>query len=109
MKTRHFDTYKIVHVLKPDDESVGLLRREQCTPYEWFLLVEEAQTAAWWDRYWHQRPPVELASMSLCLACNEFTAVETHGTTEDRVRVRCLDCGTHSRHDIDTCEHGVEH
>lgn len=109
MSDRSFDTYKTLLVLDPHTDQYDLLRREQCTPYEWSCLVEEAQNSAWWDRWFHRRPPLEAATLSLCYACEEFRGVETTGTTEQRLRSRCLACGAHSWHDVALGDGGVEH
>ena len=116
MKKRHWDTYRQVEVVQAsEDQGAGcshFVEREECTPFEWELLVQEAQTATWWmgfldslriprpGGFWASenlyRPggclPAEVAVLKLCETCWECTAVETEGTTEDLMRVRCLDC-----------------
>ncbi len=109
---RHWDTYDEVDAYhpSPDDGTTISVHRGECSPYEWKLLVEDAQNHKWWEENmirWGNRDHIaypranEIATLSLCLACMEFMAIETEGTAERIFRCRCLDCGAITMNDLD--------
>lgn len=116
---RHWDTYNSVTAFhpSPDDGTTFQIDRAECTPYEWELLVKDAQCHKWWEENmirWGKRDHVayprarEIATLSLCLACDDFTGVETEGTTEQIVRSRCLDCEAITVLDMDKDIHSLD-
>lgn len=75
----------------------GVVHRFQCSAFEWHLLLDEAETYAWWSG-------ITSVHLHLCDACNAFTGVETEGTSHALTRVRCLQCGAFSTHDFPLSE-----